>query len=218
MAATTVFALSRQLPWQNTIGAVVIIALLGGGAHALDERTDLPFGPFLFGPAAGPKLFTVLPWWMPLVWVVVLLNSRGVARLMLRPWRKTKSYGYWLMGLTAALAAMFDLALDPFAGRLQHYWIWEQTRLPITWFGAPLVNFAAWAVVSLLILAIATPFLISKQPKRRSSVDYHPLGVWSGLLLFFALASATGGLWLSVVADALLIAVTAIFSIRGARW
>jgi uncharacterized membrane protein len=92
------------------------------------------------------------------------------------------------------------------------------TRLPLTWFGAPLVNFFGWTVVTLLILALVTPVLISKQPRRKSSTDYHPLGVWLGALLLFAAASILNRLWLATGADAAIIAVTAFFSIRGAMW
>ena len=74
---------------------------------------------------------------MPLIWVVVILNSRGVARLILRPWRKIRNYGFWLIGLTAALTMLFDLAFDPFASRVKHYWLWVPTKLPLTWQGAP---------------------------------------------------------------------------------
>jgi len=62
-------------------------------------------------------------------------------RLILRPWRKIRSYGFWLIGLTALLTMLFDLAFDPFASRVKHYWLWVPTKFPLTWQGAPLVNF-----------------------------------------------------------------------------
>jgi len=69
--------------------------------------------------------------------VVTILNSRGVARLILRPWRKTRRYGFWLIGLTAALALVFDLGLEPFATRVKSYWLWSPTKLGLSWYGAP---------------------------------------------------------------------------------
>jgi uncharacterized membrane protein len=216
--AGTVVALLRRLPMQNVLGAALIIAVVGGAAHALGEITDMPFGPFVFGPEAGPKLFKTLPWPVPLLWVLAILNSRGVARLILRPWRKTKAYGFWVIGFTAALVTLFDFALDPFASRVKHYWLWTPTKFPVTWQGAPLVNFLSWAVVSLLILAFVTPMLINKRPRGKSSPDYHPLGIWLCALLLFAGAMASKGLWPAAAVDAGIGVVTAVFAIRGAWW
>ena len=216
--ASTVVALLRRLPPQNVLWAALIIAVIGGAAHALGEITDMPFGPFVFGPEAGPKLLKTLPWAVPLLWVFAILNSRGVARLILRPWRKTKTYGFWVIGITAALVMLFDFALDPFASRVNHYWLWTPTKFPVTWQGAPLVNFLGWAVVALLMLAFVTPMLINKRPKGKSLPDYHPLGLWLGALLLFAGAAALKGLWPAVAVDAGIGVVTAVFAIRGARW
>lgn len=215
--ASTISALARQLPLQNVLLAAGIIALMGGAVHTLGATMGIPFGPFLFGAETGPQLFKTLPWALPLVWVVALLNSRGVARLILRPWRKIRNYGFWLMGLTAGLMVLFDLALDPFATRVKHYWLWLPTKFPVTWQGAPLVNFLSWAAVSLLILAFVTPALINKNPVRRAS-DFHPLFVWTGAILLFGLASAPHGLWPAIMLDGVAIVLVGIFSIRGGKW
>ncbi|HTY89340.1 MAG TPA: carotenoid biosynthesis protein [Candidatus Acidoferrum sp.] len=213
----TVTALTRQLPLQNVLLAAGIISLLGGAAQALGAATGIPFGPFLFGGEAGSRLFKTLPWPIPLIWVVVILNSRGVARLILRPWRKTRSYGLWLIGLTALLTGSFGFALDPFATRVKHYWLWLPTKFPVSWQGAPLVNFLSWGAVALLILAFVTPALINKNPTRISP-DYHPLAVWLGAVLWFGTACAQHGIWPAVVLDGTVAVVVAAFAIRGARW
>ena len=122
--AATLVALTRQLPAQNVLLAAFVIAFIGGVAHSVGAKSGIPFGPFMFGPDAGQKLFGTLPWAMPLLWVVAVLNSRGVARLILRPWRKIHAYGFWLIGLTALFTMLFDCALEPFAAHAKHYWIW----------------------------------------------------------------------------------------------
>jgi len=152
------------------------------------------------------------------VWVVAILNSRGVARLILRPWRKMKGYGFRLIGVTTALTVLFDLGFDPFASRVKQYWFWGPTKFPLTWHGAPLVNFFGWAVMTLLILAFVTPMLINKRPIRRRPPDFHPLGVWLGGVLLFGAGSATLGLWSAVWLDAIAGIIVAVFAIRGARW
>lgn len=214
----TIAALEQHLPMQNVFAATVIIALAGGGATWIDLKTGIPFGQFLPADSIGPKLFNSLPWMTPLIWVVAILNSRGVGRLILRPWRKTKTYGFWLIGVTAALATVFDFALEPFASRVKHYWIWEPTKFPMAWQGVPLVNFFGWLVVSLLILAFVTPVLINKHPTHRHPPDFHPLAVWLGSVLLFAAGAASHGFWIAAALDGIIGVVVAVLAIRGGRW
>ena len=215
---STVVALTRQLPAQNVLLAAIITALIGGVAHSLGAKAGLPFGPILFGSAAGLKLFDTLPWIMPLLWVVAVLNSRGVARLVLRPWRKMRTYGFWLMGLTALFTMLLDCALEPFATHIKHYWIWTAGGFSLTPQGAPVSNLVGWFVVTLLILAFATPVLINKQLSKRSAPEFHSLAVWLGGIVLGGVAAAGHGFWPAVTLDAVIGAVIASFAIRGARW
>jgi uncharacterized membrane protein len=215
---STIAALARHLPLQNVLFAAFVIALAGGAVTWLDLETGIPFGQFTLGDNVGPKLHGTLPLAIPVIWVVAILNSRGVARLILRPWRKTRAYGFWLIGSTAGLMMLFDLAFDPFASRVKHFWFWEPTKFPLTWQGAPLMNFFGWLVVTLLILAFVTPMLINKHPTQRHPPDFHPLGVWLGAILLFGLGAASQGLWLAAAVDGIFSVAVAVFAIRGARW
>ena len=93
----------------------------GGILHGLGAATAIPFGPFTYTNAAGPRIFGVLAWPITALWIIAILNSRGVARLILRPWRKIRTYGFWLIGITAVLTVLFDVALEPFATRVKHF-------------------------------------------------------------------------------------------------
>ena len=216
--AGTVTALARRLPLQNVLLATFVIAAIGSTAHALGAITSMPFGPFTFSAAAGRKLFDTLPWSIPLIWVAVILNSRGVARLILRPWRKISTYGYWLMGLTTALTVLFDFAFEPFASHVKHYWLWTPTKFPVTWQGAPLSNFLGWLVVSLLIVVLIAPSLINKQPGKRNSPDFHSFAIWLGAILLFGIACAQHGLLSAAMVDGIVAAVVTVFAIRGGTW
>jgi bisanhydrobacterioruberin hydratase len=214
----TIVSLTRQLPLQNVLLAASVIAIVGGGISALGAITGIPFGPFTFTAGLEPKIFNTLPWAMPLIWVVAILNSRGTARLILRPWRKTKTYGFWLIGLTATLVLLFDLAFDPFASRVKHFWLWSPTKFPLAWQGAPPVNFLSWGFVTLLILVLVTPALINKQLSKRRSPDFHPLCIWLGSISLFGIAAGMNGLWSAGAVDAAIGIVALIFAVRGARW
>jgi uncharacterized membrane protein len=218
LTVTTLVATAQQLPWQNVLLAAAGIAVIGGGAHAAGVKTALPFGPFIFGENAGDKMFYTLPWMVPFLWIIIVLNARGVARLILRPWRKAKTYGFRLLGATAVLTALFDVAFDPFATHTKHFWIWTSTKLPLTWLGAPLVNFLAWGAVAALMLGFTTPALIRKQPGQKSGPDYHPLVVWLAAMLLFGTAAALNNLWPAVAVDAVIGIAVASFAISGARW
>jgi len=215
---STIVSLARQLPAQNVVLASLIIAWGGCLAHVLGARSGIPFGPFMFGTEAGWKLFGAVPWMMPFIWVAAVLNSRGVARLILRPWRKIRAYGFWLIGLTALLTTLFDCALEPFAMQARHYWIWAPGGYSLTPQGAPIANSVGWLLVTLLMLAFVTPLLINKQLSKRSTPDFHPLAVWLGGILLFSIGAAMKNLWAAAAVDGFILASTAITAIRGGRW
>jgi uncharacterized membrane protein len=217
-AAATLASLTAQLPGQNVMLASMIITVMGGAVASLGALTGIPFGPYSYAPNIGQLLFYPLPWAVPVLWLIVILNSRGVARLILRPWRKSRTYGLRVIGLTVLLVALFDFCLEPFATVVKHYWVWSPTKLPLDWYGAPIVNFLGWAVSALLILAFVTPSLINKQPGAKHPPDYYPLVIWGGVSLIFLVGAASRHLWPAVsVTLAQMILVTT-FALRGAWW
>jgi uncharacterized membrane protein len=217
-AASTLAALWRRLPLQNVALVAGGIVLIGSALSALGARTGLPFGPFVYAAGSGPLMLKTLPWSTPLVWLLIVLNSRGMARLMLRPWRKNKSYGYRVIGLCAVLVLLFDLALEPFAFRVKHLWLWLPTTLPLTWQGAPILNFFAWGLITVLILLFITPALIVKKPRSKMGPEFHSLCLWLGAVALCATGCATHGLWMATTVDAVIGIGAAIFAIRGAMW
>lgn len=218
-AIATVLAQSQQLPGLKVLLAALVIGIIGGAAHGIGAATNLPFGPFLFGPRTGPQVFGKLTWAMPWLWIIVILNARGVARLILKPWRKTKTYGFWVIGVTTLLVALLTLALDPLATRGAHYWFWLPTKFPYTWFGMPWSNILGWALTTLLLLAFVTPLLINRSSRsRKLPPDYHPLLVWGLLLILCSLGAGLEKLWLALAFDILVLAISTLFALRGARW
>jgi len=213
-AATTLVSLTRQLPAQNVMLASAIIVVIAGAVHTLSALSGIPFGPCRYTKRVGQVLFEPLPWAVPLVWVIAILNARGVGRLVLRPWRKARNYGFWLMGLTTFLVVLFDLGLEPFATQVKHFWEWGPSRAGLYWYTTPWVNFVGWVVTALLILAFATPSLINKKPVKPPP-DYHPLVVWglvNGLLITGAVSH---GLWVAAGMGSAGVVLVVIFASRG---
>ncbi len=215
--ASTLVSLAGQLPAQNVGLAAAIVASMGGVIHMIGALTGIPFGPVTYTSASGVKLFGVLPWFLPLLWVLIILNARGVARLILRPWRKLRVYGYWLIGLTAVLTLVFILGFEPFATRVRDYWIWQPTKLAVDWYGTPLTDFLGWVVAALLILGFSTPALMKKRPSK-SYPEYHPLIVWLAIQILFIAGAWSQHLTTAAAAGAVACVLVIPFAVRGARW
>ena len=194
-AASSLVSHARSSPFQNVVAIAAIILVLAGIVQTVNVMTSIPFGPLIFTDNCGEQILGRLPWLAPLLWVVVILNCRGVARLILRPWRKLRNYGFRVIGLTCLLAVLFDLGLEPFAARVNHFWLWQVSESKFAWFGAPWFNFLGWAMTTLLLLAFTTAWLINKQPGKRRAADFHPLFVWAALNLFLAATLALHQLW-----------------------
>ncbi|MCX7722635.1 MAG: carotenoid biosynthesis protein [Verrucomicrobiae bacterium] len=217
--AATIAAASRSAPAQNVWLAAGVTALLSTGILVLDAALGIPFGKMRYMDAAGPRIFGLVPWAMPLVWVAVVLNARGVARLIMRPWRKSQNYGLWVMGVAAFLAASFDLGLEVFASRLGRFWVWETRPGLPTWYGAPVSSVIGWLMGTLLILAFVTPLLINKRgtgSHHRSGVQ--PLAIWIVLSVMLASVAAVHGLWLGAAVIIASTVVTSALAIYGASW
>ncbi len=214
--ATTLASLARELPGQNVMLASIIIAVIAGAAQTIGALTGVPFGPYVYTENLGQLLFYPLPWAVPLVWLVAILSSRGVARLILRSSRRSPAYGFWLIGLTGLLVVVLDFGLEPFATSVKHYWLWNPSKTALAWYTVPWVNFVGWAVTALLILAFVTPVLINKKPIKQPPV-YHPLIVWVLLNSLFSAAASLHQLWPAAAVSALASLVTAAFAVLGAR-
>jgi uncharacterized membrane protein len=211
-AATTLIGQTRRLPLQNVLAAAGICALTGGLVQYVGANTGVPFGVFTYTEHAA-----WIPWLMPLVWVVLILNGRGVSRLIFRPWRKTRLYGLRVIGLTCVLALAFALGMQPYASKVNGYWLWQANQTRWSWFGTPWICFFAWVLTALLILAFCTPFLINKKPGK-SPPFYHPLFVWLTVNLVFASGLSEGRMRNGIMAVLAMSALVFSASMAGARW
>jgi uncharacterized membrane protein len=214
--AAALASVTRHLPGQNVILASAIVVLLGTGVQIAGALTDIPFGPFRYGEEIGPELFYPVPWAVPVLLLFVLFACREVGRLILRPWRRSRTYGFRLIGLTTALVVFFELGLQPFATHVHHYWFWHDSRAGFVCC-APWVNLVGRGATTVLILAFATPSLINKRQMKQPP-DHSPLIIWLMVEVLFASGAVREQLWLAFVLIAVGTIVTSVFAIKGARW
>jgi uncharacterized membrane protein len=209
--------LACRLPLQNVVSAGVSISLLATIILAIGAVTGTPFGPIIYSDTLGERLLGVVPWPLPLLWVVLIINGRGVGRLVMRPWRKTNFYGFWVIGITCVLATLFALGFEPFAVKVKDYWLWRFDSGTANWFRVPWVDFLGWFLAALAITALSIPWLINKHPVKQP-MDYQPLIVWVLLNLWPAIGCAAHGLWLPAAVTLGGNAIAVAYAVRGARW
>lgn len=215
-AASTLVSLCSQLPAQNVILVAVLIGAFTGLVHFVNAMVAVPLGPLTYHTEnVGRFMISPLPWSVPVLWVVIILNARGVARLMLRSRRRTSHYGFWVMGTTVLLVGLFELGFQPYATHVTQYWSWKPTKLPWDWYSTPWSYFLGCSVMTLLLLLFVTPAMINKHPNPKRP-SFHPLLIWEALSALILLGALSARLSAAVVAMLIQMTATAVLSIVGA--
>jgi len=181
----------RTLPAENSAMVALYIIVISAVLSMIRVKTGFLAGHIRFNENIGYKLFGLVPWVFPFLWVSLLVNSRGVAKLILRPWRKANYYGFWMIGLTSLLVLLLALQLEPFSTLVNHYWQFD-SRGP-SWHGIPWANFLGWFLSSAIILIFSSLWFINKQPVKLEPVDILPLVIWLMILGSLALINAHHG-------------------------
>jgi putative membrane protein len=194
-ALATLLTLTPRLPLQNVLAIGVALYLTSAMALSLGTRWGFLLGKFQFTDALEPRLLGLVPWPVPFLWVALVLASRQAAKVMLRPWRREKAYGWVLFGVSTLLMLLQAAVLDPFGHRVTRWWVWTDTPPALNWAGAPLTLFSDCAALTVVLLLVATAWLIPKRPTG-SIPSLEPVVIWLAFLLCFALGNLRAGIWL----------------------
>lgn len=118
--------------------------LAGYAVEVLGVKTGWVFGAYAYGQVLGPKLASV-PLVIGLNWTILLY----AIYVLIQPW----SVPTWSKPVLGAIMLVFtDIWIEPVAVKLG-FWAWEQPA--DHWLiVAPLQNYLAWGVFSLVLLAV----------------------------------------------------------------
>ena len=175
--AFTLASLARQLPGQTVLLAALGIGSFGFALQALSSLAGLPMGLLQPGQGSAPEFGLPLALGAALIWIVVILNSRGVAQLILRRRRRSAAYGLWLLGLSVALAIVLAACLSLFASRLMPPHDFKAAALSLEDLKSLGVRLPCWLVGALLALAWITVILINKKSDAPRPI-LQPLFIW----------------------------------------
>ena len=154
LAAANVYLHAASVEGLKTARAWALRVLLAAAViGTVGALTGFPLGRFVYTDRLGVCIGNVLPFGMPLLWMVVIITNRYFV-LAFRP-----GWGGWRLALAAAgLVLLTDLNLERIAWQVRFWWIWfpHQYTTP-HW--PPVQNFATWFVVAfLLVLGMRSRF------------------------------------------------------------
>ncbi len=205
-AVSLLASLRRTLPSQNVTMIPILIAIVSGMAMEAAIVTGISFESLASTSENGPRILHV-PLMVPLMCIVALLSARGTGQFMLQPWRRATNYGYRLLGLTTALAVWLIIGWETFAN-----------ASPTKPHGVPWTDFLAWALTSVAILLLLTPWLIVKKPGNPPSPDRLPAIIWLLINVLFMTTCISHQRWLGAAMTLAGGVVVAIFLVSGSRF
>ncbi len=209
-AAASVTAAWRSLGRRSALILLVVSAGVGLVAEAVGTATGVPFGDYTYADSLGVRLLDV-PLIIPLAWTMMAYPALVVGRVVADGWR----LGTPGRVVVSALAlASWDVFLDPQMVDAGHWTFGPDNGPTLT--GIPLVNFAGWLLVALLLMTVLAAVL----PEPRDgdvTNDWVPLALYlwtyaSSLLANLAFfdrpaVALTGGLAMGVPVALLLLAL-----------
>jgi len=159
LALAALIAIRSDWPRWRT---VALAAGLGFAAEAIGLASGYPFGGYTYTPVLAPALLGV-PVVVAGAWMILFVYVRQMQ-----------------MALWASALAMtaLDLVIDPLAASFLGFWKWQAVG---PYYGVPLINFAGWFAVSLLIFALA--------PKH-TALNRQAVWLGTSILLFFTALAA----------------------------
>ena len=144
MAMLPVLAFSLyldELGWARSVGFLVVGCVVGAAAELIGTQTGFPFGPYSYGDFLGAKIAGHVPWLIPPSWYAISIVSLDLGRRL--------GVGRWgRIASVALFMVLWDVALDPAMNHAFPFWKYDVGGV---FFGMPLVNWAGWALTSLVI-------------------------------------------------------------------
>lgn len=123
----------------------LLLIIASGVLEWTGTVTGFPFGPYIYTDNFGGRIGGVLPYAIPLAWLVVVMCSR-YALLAFFP-----KLNPWFLSLGVALMALItDVNMEPVAWKVRAYWLWyPHDPAPPHW--PPWQNYASWFVAAFLL-------------------------------------------------------------------
>lgn len=162
-------AATRRLGLAKTRLCALIILPLSAFLEGFGTKTGIPFGAYTYTDNFGPLLFGIVPFAIPLAWFIIIVGAGLIFTQHFPLWSQTQ-----LAAVVALFAVAFDVALEPFAYGVRHYWHWDIGAVPLS-------NYLTWFAASFFFARFSP---LTAPPQVRP--DLRPAIILGSMLLLFA--------------------------------
>lgn len=144
-----------MLGWRRAAAFFAVATVLSLAAELAGVRTGLVFGRYVYTDALGPKVFSDVPYVIPLAWFMMVYPAYVIASLALdgQPIAKGGRLGrLCFFAIVAGLImSAWDLTLDPYMVDVPKAWVWEDGG---PYFGIPFHNYVGWVLTTSLVFLV----------------------------------------------------------------
>jgi putative membrane protein len=187
-------ALACVLHLQGRLGARSAWTIFGVGfSIALASElsgtiTGLPFGPYVYTPNLGYRIFGHVPLNLPTSWFYMIYASLAIVGRLLAA-RDDGATKWWWAFVASFVMTAWDVSMDPAMVSSTH-WIWQlapaETMGPLqrligsaVFYTMPLTNWLGWLVIATLIARVVLAFVPPTRWARDLAWDRFPLVLYA---------------------------------------
>jgi uncharacterized membrane protein len=147
LCVTAIF-LHGMLAWGlgRALFFIGISTSIGFAAEWLGVKTGTVFGRYRYTDKSGPRLFGVVPVFVPLMWCVITYIGFWTAEVI---GPNGAAHPFYFIGTASLLTTAWDMVADPVVV-YEGAWTWET---PGKYCGVPMANFMGWCVTATVIFS-----------------------------------------------------------------
>jgi putative membrane protein len=193
--------------------AALAVLTLAFTIEAIGASTGFPFGHYSYTEVLYPKLF-IVPVGIMFAWLMMILASFFMAQFILD--RIMSGYSASaVIFLSASLAVLSDLLMEPVAVHVQGYWVWYGAK---GYYGVPLSNFIAWLATSLMLVLVLNKIMGHRKlmgGSGRRRFNFIPLALYMMNLTMFTSVNLTHAYYLAGCIGVIMAGLFALILLRG---